>query len=213
VSPEVLADHRVVFRVAATNAQSVGVFLDSMKAGTSEPMTKESSGTWSATMGPLQPGIYVYNFVVDGLSVADPVNPKMKLRARTSASLLEVPGNPAEFWEFRDVPHGKVQIHYHRATALGGQTREVWVYTPPGYERNRTKKYPVLYNLAWGATTPQRAGPKLGEPILRWTICSRMNAAREMIIVTPFGHATPSRRVIGGIPNFLRLICCRMSFP
>src|SRR5215471_5922256 len=79
VSPEVLADNRVAFRIGATNAQSVGVFLDYMKTGTLEPMAKESSGNWSATVGPLKPGIYVYNFVVDGLSIADPVNPRMKL--------------------------------------------------------------------------------------------------------------------------------------
>jgi enterochelin esterase-like enzyme len=112
------------------------------------------------------------------------------LRARTSASLLEVPGKAAEFWEFRDVPHGKVQINFHRAPTLGGQTREVWIYTPPGYEHETTKKYPVLYLLHGSNDTP--AG---------WTQAGRANftmdnllaekAAREMIIVTPFGHATP----------------------
>jgi enterochelin esterase-like enzyme len=186
----VLPDNRVVFRIAATNAQSVAVVLDDMKTGTSEPMSKETSGNWSATVGPFKSGIYIYNFVVDGLSIADPVNPRMKLRARTSASLLEVPGKPPEFWECRNVPHGKVQINFHQATALGGQTREVWVYTPPEYERNRTKKYPVLYLLHGSNDTP--AG---------WTQAGRANftmdnllaekAARELIIVTPFGHATP----------------------
>ncbi len=190
VSPEVLADRRVIFRVAATNAQSVGLFLDYMKPGTSEPMMKASSGNWTVTVGPLKAGVYVYNFIVDGLSIADPVNPRMKLRARTSASLLEVPGNPTEFWEFKDVPHGKVQINFHRATALSGQTREVWVYTPPGYEQDTTKKYPVLYLLHGSNDTP--AG---------WTQAGRANftmdnllaakAAQEMIMVTPFGHATP----------------------
>src|SRR5262245_60489011 len=116
ISPEVLPDRRVVFRVAATNAQQVAVFVDWMKNGAREPMVKDSSGVWSVTLGPVQPGIYIYNFVVDELNLADPVNPKMKLRARTSASLLEVPGNAPEYWEARDVPHGTVQINFHKAT-------------------------------------------------------------------------------------------------
>jgi enterochelin esterase family protein len=190
MSPEILPDNRVIFRIAATNAQSVGVFVDWMKTGSSESLRKDGAGVWSATLGPVKPGIYIYNFIVDGMSIADPVNPKMKIRARTSASLMEVPGKPAEFWEFRDVPHGKVEINFHRASTLGGKVREVWVYTPPGYERESSRKYPVLYLLHGSNDTP--AG---------WTTAGRANftmdnllaekAAREMIIVTPFGHAVP----------------------
>lgn len=190
VSPEVLPDNRVIFRLEATNAQSAGVFIDFMKPGVTQPLVKDSSGVWSGTVGPLNPGIYVYNFVIDGLKIADPVNPRIKRRARTSASLLEIHGNPAQFWEFRDVPHGQMQINFHRASALGGIVREVWVYTPPGYRQDKSKKYPVLYLLHGSNDTP--AG---------WTEVGRANftmdnllaekRAREMIIVTPFGHATP----------------------
>lgn len=188
-SPEVLSDKRVVFRLGATNAQHVGLFADWMKTGTEEPLIRNSSGVWECTLGPLKPGIYVYNFIVDGLNTADPVNPRIKLRARTSASLLEVPG-ASEYWEFRDVPHGKVEINFHKASALGGQAREVWVYTPPGYEKNAARRYPVLYLLHGSNDTP--AG---------WTQAGRVNftmdnllaeaKARDMIIVTPFGHAQP----------------------
>src|SRR5690349_21400874 len=92
VSPELLPDNRVIFRVAATNAHQAAVFVDWMKTGTREAMKKDNSGIWSVTLGPVKPGIYIYNFMIDEMNVADPVNPKMKLRARTSASLLEVPG-------------------------------------------------------------------------------------------------------------------------
>ena len=189
-SPEILPDRRVTFRLAAPNADQVGVFIDSMKANTQEPMAKNDDGVWSATLGPLPPGIYIYHFIVDGLNIADPVNPKIKLRARTSASLLEIPGDPSEYCEPRDVPHGTMHINFHQATALGGETREVWVYTPPGYELNSTRRYPVLYLLHGSNDTP--AG---------WSTVGRANftldnlladkKAREMIVVTPFGHAVP----------------------
>jgi enterochelin esterase-like enzyme len=190
ISPEVLADRRVTFRLAATNAQAVEVFADWMTAGKAEPLKKNGAGVWECTVGPLDPGIYVYHLIVDGLSMADPVNPRVKLRARTSASLLEVPGTPAEDWEFRDVPHGKVEINFHKASALGNARREVWVYTPPGYDEDSSRRYPVLYLLHGSNDTP--AG---------WTQVGRANftmdnllaegKAREMILVTPFGHAQP----------------------
>lgn len=189
VSPELLPDRRVVFRLAAPKAQEVGVFIDSMKTGTQEAMNKNADGLWTVTLDPLKPGIYIYHFIVDGLSIADPVNPRIKLRAKTSASLLEVPGD-SEYWEFRDVPHGNVEINFHKASALGSEAREVWVYTPPGYDQNRSKRYPVLYLLHGSNDTP--AG---------WTTVARANftmdnllaeqRVREMIIVTPFGHAVP----------------------
>jgi hypothetical protein len=50
------------------------------------------------------PNGYFYTFTVDGVTVADPVNPDVKLRQRTSASLLEIPATPPALWEPRDVP-------------------------------------------------------------------------------------------------------------
>jgi enterochelin esterase family protein len=69
---------------------------------------------------------------VDGVAMADPINPRMQLRASTSASLLEVPGQPASFWEPRDVPHGAVEINWQKSKAINGETRDR--PTPPGYE-------------------------------------------------------------------------------
>src|SRR5262245_45583090 len=90
VSPEIHPDKRVTFRLFAPKATEAGFFGDWMRPETTEKMTKDADGVWSVTLGPLTPGIYIYTFSVDGMTIADPVNPKMKLRARTSASLLEV---------------------------------------------------------------------------------------------------------------------------
>ncbi len=65
-------------------------------------MTRDAAGVWSATVGPLEPNIYIYVFNLDGVTVTDPVNPLVKLRARTNASMVEVPGG--EPWDFRAVP-------------------------------------------------------------------------------------------------------------
>ncbi|HEV8542647.1 MAG TPA: alpha/beta hydrolase-fold protein [Verrucomicrobiae bacterium] len=190
VSPEIKDDRMVIFRLDAPKAQEVTFFADWMAPGTTEKMSKSPDDIWTVPVGPIAPGIYIYSFTVDGLTIADPVNPKIKLRARTSASLLEIPGTAPELWEARDVPHGTVEICYHKATALHGETRQAWVYKPPGYEKHRFKRYPVLFLLHGSNDTP--AG---------WSMVGRANyimdnlladgQAREMIIVMPFGHAVP----------------------
>lgn len=187
VSPEILPDGKVTFRLKALEAAEATFFADWMDPATKESMTKNAEGIWSVTVGPVAPGIYIYSFTVDGMTIADPINPQIKLRARTSASLLEIPSKTPAFWELRDVPHGTIEIQYHKAASLNNEPRQAWVYKPPGYDQSR-KKYPVLYLLHGSNDTP--AG---------WTMVGRAHyvmdnllsekKAREMIIVMPFGHA------------------------
>ena len=120
LSPEVRADRTVTFRLRAPKASEVTVtgewMLDFPSNKTA--LAKGADGVWSVTVGPLVPNIYLYSFMVDGMNIADPINPTVKLRARTSASLVLVPG--AEAWEFRDVPHGVVNIIWHKSAVLDG---------------------------------------------------------------------------------------------
>ena len=111
VSPEVHPDGRVTFRIRAPRASKVEVSGD-WKPGQLEEMTKDADGVWSTTLGPFEPSIYIYAFTLDGLAIADPVNPRVKLRARTSASLVEVPARTPDFWQPHDVPHGAVTINW-----------------------------------------------------------------------------------------------------
>ena len=190
VSPEVTADRHVTFRIEAPKASEVAFYGDWMPVGTQQKMAKDAGGVWSLTVGPLPPSIYIYNFVVDGMTLADPVNPRMKLRARTSASLVEVPGDSLALWQAHDVPHGAVEINWERAKTLDGETRWIWVYTPPGYAKESGRRYPVLYLFHGSNDT---AGG--------WTLAGNANfildnliAAKQavpMIVVMPFGHAVP----------------------
>jgi enterochelin esterase-like enzyme len=190
VSPEVRPDCRVTFRIRAPKASEVTFFGDWMPVGSQEKMTKDSDGVWSVTLGPLAPSIYLYSFTLDGVTIADPVNPRIKLRSRTSASMVEVPAETPAIWQIRDVPHGSVEINWQKSKALNGETRSFWVYTPPGYEQDRNRRYPVLYLLHGSNDTA--AG---------WTLAGNANfildnliAAKKavpMIVVMPYGHAVP----------------------
>jgi enterochelin esterase-like enzyme len=192
VSPEVHADRRVTFRLRAPRASEVAVAGEWMRPGAQpnapQKMTRDAEGVWSITVGPVEPNIYIYVFHVDGLVLTDPINPLVKLRARTSASMVEVAGGMP--WEFRDVPHGTLETHTHASAVLGGNMRQVVVYTPPGYARSSGTRYPIVYllhgnnDLAVGWTMAGRAH----------FILDNLQAdkkAAPMIVVMPWGHALP----------------------
>jgi enterochelin esterase family protein len=186
VSPEVRGG-MVTFRIFAPKAAQVTLTGDWMKLGTRLPMNRDEQGVWSLTAGPLEPQVYLYTFNVDGMNIADPVNPRIKLRARTSASLVEVPG--AAPWLHRNVPHGRVEMITHHSTLLDS-VREVYVYTPPGYYEKRSARYPVLYlfhgnnDVAAGWTWTGRAHVILDNLIAE-------GKAKPMLVVMPWAHAAP----------------------
>src|SRR5438046_859205 len=82
VSPEVHADRTVTFRVRAPKANEVALFGDWMPVGKLEPLTKGADGVWSITTGPIEATGHLYSFTIDGVTVTDPINPRVKLRQR-----------------------------------------------------------------------------------------------------------------------------------
>jgi enterochelin esterase family protein len=143
VSPEIQPDRRVTFRVRAPKATEVSLSMDYMPAGTREKMTRDGDGVWSVTIGPLDPTVYIYSFNVDGVAMADPVNPNIKLRARTSASMVDVPAEAPGIWEARDVPHGGGD---QLAEIDGDQRRDALVLVhAAGLREEASQRYPVLY--------------------------------------------------------------------
>ena len=117
-SPEVHPDKTITFRLEAPKASSVAV-LGEWNLNKPQPLTKDDKGLWSVTVGPVPANIYIYVFNVDGVTMTDPINPLVKLRARTSASMVQVPGGQP--WEFRDVPHGRVEVNWHQSSVLDGR--------------------------------------------------------------------------------------------
>jgi len=192
VSPEVHADGRVTFRLQAPKAESVKLESGEMEATIGRQpkgMEKGADGLWTLTVGPLQPGIYDYSFNVDGLRITDPASPHVFENRRGSRGYVEIPGppdNPRQD-QWRDVPHGTVSIHWYLSKATA-ERRRVHVYTPPGYEQQSGKKYPVMY-LLHGR----------GDNDSHWMWMGRANVIADnliadgksvpMLIVMPDGHA------------------------
>src|SRR6516225_2068620 len=65
-SPEVSADNHVTFRLYGPDAAKV--LLEGSWLGAIDiPMTKGADGVWSKTVGPLNPQLYGYWYIVDGV--------------------------------------------------------------------------------------------------------------------------------------------------
>jgi enterochelin esterase-like enzyme len=149
VSPQVNADRTVVLRVYAPKATEITVTGELLNGTTPKGMTKGDDGIWTATLGPLPPDVYTYAFNIDGVNTTDPRNPWVKLVSATGlASQVEVPGEGAQYYDSKPVPHGLVQIMTYESKATGA-TRQAYVYTPPDYNRTTTR-YPVFYLLHGG---------------------------------------------------------------
>ncbi len=182
-SPVVHADRTVTFNLRAPNAKKVELSAQFLRGN--QPLTADTNGVWSITVGPVVPNLYPYNFVVDGLGVADPSNPDLFPNERFKASLVDIPAEQPSLHSVQDVPHGEVSYCFYPSKTLG-RARPLIVYTPPGYREGR-KKYPVFY-LVSGTTDTEETWFKVGRVnfILDNLIAQRK--AAPMIVVMPYGN-------------------------
>ena len=197
VSPEVLADRSVTFRLRAPKAAEAALYGDWMQPGTSSAMSQGGDGIWAVTTAPLEANVHLYWFILDGVAIADPVNPVVKLRQRTSASLVEIPATPPAPWEVRDVQHGTVVTEWAKSAVLN-RTERIVLYLPPGYEKS-AKRYPVLYLVHGSGDTPD-SWTNAGHANLILDSLIAEGKAKPMIVVMPAGHAAPFGARQSGAP-------------
>jgi enterochelin esterase family protein len=185
-SPEVNPDNTVIFRYLAPDAKEV--FVDAQFQQGRVPMTMDSSGIWSVTMGPVNPDMYPYHFIVDGVQVADPRNSAIFPNEGFQNSIVEITGEIPLVHTIQDVPHGTLSYRYYQSPELG--TRPVVIYTPPGYDNDTNKKYPVLY-LLHGTTDTEETWSKVGRANIILDNLIHQGKAVSMIIVMPYVRAWP----------------------
>lgn len=187
-SPEVANDGRVTFRLRDMYGQKVVVNI----AGSTQPlaMQKDANGVWTATSEPMPPDIYSYTFNADGVTLLDPSNSAIVPNLLNPSSVLNVPANPPQPWDDTDIPHGEVNHHFYKS-AIIGDNRDFYVYTPPGYDPRASTRYPVLY-LLHGYSDDASAWSAVGHAnwILDTLIAS--GRAKPMIIVMPLGYGDPT---------------------
>jgi enterochelin esterase-like enzyme len=184
ISPEVHPDRSVTFRLKAPNAKEVLMRYD---LGTNT-MQRDEQGIWSTTTEPLEPDIYSYSFLVDGLRIYDPANSFLKYSLIDTESQFHVPGPLTLPWEINDVLHGVVHRHHYRSQICDDE-RDLLVYTPPGYDPAARKTYPVLY-LLHGFSDAENAWIDVGRANVILDNLIARKQAKPMVIVMPLGYGT-----------------------
>lgn len=139
--PRINGDHSVTFRIEAVQAQKVQLSLGFGQS--TYDMVKRNDGFWEVTTQPLAPGFYYYGISVDGFVANDPGS-RTFFAARKEVSGLEVPGPESDFFAVKNIPHGTLRSEWY-FSKTAGETRRIFVYTPPGYEQSSSSRYPVLY--------------------------------------------------------------------
>ena len=190
--PRVDNSARVLVRIKAPDVTKVRInFWSAQKAD----MQKESGGFWTFTTQPMAPGLHYYMINVDGAEVNDSGS-NAYFGGSKWASAVEVPEAGSAYYQPADVPHGEVREIWYNSK-ITGKWRHALVYTPPDYDAQQNKRYPVLY-LQHGA----------GEDETGWTRQGRANfildnliaggRTKPMIIVMANGYA---RRANQPVPD------------
>ena len=200
VSPEV-KDGKVTFRLNAnyaTRVQLSGNWMANPWTGT-EDMQKGPNGVWELTIDAPAPEIYTYNFVVDGVSVNDPLNNQVQRDGNRYLNMLFIPGERSENYYECEGPHGTLTYRWYDSQLLG-ISRRMAVYTPAGYEKNTKTKYPVLY-LLHGGGGDEEAWPSMGRAVQILDNLIAKGLAKPMIVVMPNGNPNQRAAQTLKLPN------------
>jgi len=181
-SPIVHSDRTVTFNFRAPNAKKVEVITQFTRGN--QELKPGSNGVWSVTLGPGRAEPYPYNFIVDGVSVADPNNVHLFPNERFKSSLVDIPGEQPAIYSAQNVPHGEVRYCYYQSQKLG--IRPLLVYTPPGYQ-DGAEKYPMFY-LVSGTTDTEETWFKVGRVNFILDNLIAQKKAVPMVVVMPYGN-------------------------
>lgn len=192
--PQILPDNRVIFRMKAPEAHKLVIDL-----GKKYEMIKDTGGHWTLTTDPIGEGFHYYSLLIDGIAVADPASQSFYGMGRM-ASGIDIPDNDMAYYQPRNVPHGQVRsVNYF--SNITKAWRRAYVYTPPDYDNNTDKRYPVLY-LQHGAGEDETGWSTQGKMDFIMDNLIAEKKATPMIVVMDRGYATdpgrPQATIAGG---------------
>ncbi|MDT3405452.1 alpha/beta hydrolase-fold protein [Mucilaginibacter terrae] len=195
--PQVNSQGYARFRIKAPQADSIRVSLGLGGRGGTK-LTKGTDGYFTGTTeGPMDEGFHYYHLTVDGGVFNDPGTLNFYGSTRWESG-IEIPAHDKDFYALKSVPHGHVQQILFPSKSTN-TSRRAFVYTPPGYEKDKSKKYPVLY-LQHGWGEDETAWSNQGHANLIMDNLISENKATPFIIVMTYGMTNDVRP--GGIRNF-----------
>ena len=200
--PIVHEDGRVTFRLIAPSAKKVQIEPVSGKpenngySGLGESpydMTMDENGLWSVTTPPAIPGLHSYWLVVDGVRLNDTCC-KTVGSTKMQTCFVEIPEPGIDFYDIKNVPHGQVRMVWYFSKVTNAW-RRVLVYTPPDYETNPTRRYPML-NLRHGGGEDETGWVEQGKANIILDNLIAEGKAEPMIVVMDWGQAPTLNQAI-----------------
>ncbi|HSO87786.1 MAG TPA: alpha/beta hydrolase-fold protein [Draconibacterium sp.] len=137
--PMVNSEGRVRAQIKAPGATKVQLDISAVKYD----LKKDTAGVWTGESAPQDEGFHYYQLWVDGAAVPDPGSLYFYGASRWGSG-IEIPAKDQDFYANKNVPHGQVieKIYYSKENDA---MRRCFIYTPPGYNKDTQKRYPVLY--------------------------------------------------------------------
>jgi enterochelin esterase-like enzyme len=191
--PQVNSEGRVRAQIKARDANYVQLDI----GGKKYDMVKDTAGVWTGESAPQDVGFHYYQLNIDGASVPDPGS-MIFFGACRWGSGIEIPSADQNIFEMKNVPHGHVQEIYLPSKSTNSSPR-AFVYTPPGYNQETAKRYPVLY-LQHGYCENETSWAVQGRANLIMDNLIAEGKAKPFIIVMTYGMTNEIK--FGGLRNF-----------
>lgn len=189
--PQVNSEGRVRVSIPAPEAHKVQLDIGGVKYD----LRKDEKGVWTGESAPQVEGFHYYQLNIDGASVPDPGSLYFYGASRWG-SAIEIPASDQDIYAIKDVPHGLVsqKTYFSKVT---NSWRRCFVYTPAEYDKNTTKRYPVLY-LQHGSGEDETGWPTQGKANLILDNLIAAGKAVPMIIVMDNGYAVKASQAAPG---------------
>ncbi len=137
--PQVNSEGRVRVQISAPEANKVQLDIGAVKYD----LVKDEKGVWTGESAPQDVGFHYYQLNIDGASVPDPGSLYFYGASRWGSG-IEIPSDDQDIFALKNVPHGKLsEVQYFSKTS--DRVRRAYIYTPPGYDKDNSRRYPVLY--------------------------------------------------------------------
>lgn len=197
--PQVNSQGYARFRIKAPQSDSIKVSLGLGGRGGTK-LTKGADGFWTGTTeGPMDEGFHYYHLTIDGGIFNDPGTLNFYGSTRWESG-IEIPAHDQDFYALKDVPHGNVQQILFPSKSTN-TSRRAFVYTPPGYDKDKSKKYPVLY-LQHGWGEDETAWSNQGHANLIMDNLIATGKIQPFIIVMTYGMTNDVRPGPGAFKSF-----------
>src|SRR5690606_24454032 len=152
---------------------------------------------WTGESDPQDEGFHYYQLWIDGAAVPDPGSLYFYGAMRWGSG-IEIPAHDQDIYALKNVPHGQVRqiLFFSKST---NTIRRAFVYTPPDYEKDPNKRYPVLY-LQHGWGEDETGWSNQGKAHLIMDNLIAEGKAKPFIIVMTYGMTNEIE--FGGMRDF-----------